>query len=166
MSIYFFLAGRPAAIKAGQKHREQRANELESTIPVIYVCVADPHLRQGRYAPKRIIAREGRDAPIAAREEGEGDKVARGAFDTAQQRRRPHTGTVSTKYCTLSGSTYHSTNVLSRGIGSAWHESYVRARVRARVHTVPPGDWSSAALLQPTPPTWIQLSTNQIHSSL
>jgi len=38
-----------AAPKKREKAVKRRANELESTIPVIQLCVADPELRQGQY---------------------------------------------------------------------------------------------------------------------
>ena len=39
-----------AAPKKREKEEKRRANELESTVPVIQLCVADPELRQGLYA--------------------------------------------------------------------------------------------------------------------
>ena len=39
-----------AAPKERKKAEKRRANELESTIPVIQLCVADPELRQGQYS--------------------------------------------------------------------------------------------------------------------
>jgi len=42
---YFILVAAP---KKREKAVKRRANELESTIPVIQLCVADPELRQGQ----------------------------------------------------------------------------------------------------------------------